>query len=162
MAGIAILRKVFGTRKNMPIVFEKNHLVEIQQHGEAAFPHECCGFLLGRIDENRRVVVQTRRAPNHRADSPQNRYQISPQDYMQTDREARQAGLEIIGFYHSHPDHPARPSQFDLENAWPAYVYVITSVNAGKAEEMTAWILADDRSEFLHDKIVTQTTSSVK
>jgi proteasome lid subunit RPN8/RPN11 len=82
-------------------------------------------------------VLQTRRAQNQRDDSPHNRYQISPQDYLQADREARQAGLDIVGFYHSHPDHPARPSQFDLENAWPELVYMIVSVNKGKAGEMT-------------------------
>jgi proteasome lid subunit RPN8/RPN11 len=138
----------------MPIILEQPHLTEIQQHGESTFPHECCGFLLGEVEANRRVVVKTRRAQNQRHDSPQNRYQISPQDYMQADRQARQEGLEIIGFYHSHPDHPARPSQFDLENAWPAYAYVIVSVNQGKAGEMTAWVLADDRSQFLADEIL--------
>ena len=139
----------------MLIVFEKRHLDEIKQHGQATFPHECCGFLFGRIEEDRRIVAQTRPAQNQRDDSPQNRYQISPQDYMQADRESRQAGLEIIGFYHSHPNHPARPSQFDLENAWPAYVYVIVSVNQGEAGAMTAWTLAEDRSQFLPEEIVT-------
>lgn len=144
----------------MSIVFENHHLAEIHQHGESTYPHECCGFLLGRLEENRRVVVQTRRAQNQRADSPQNRYQISPQDYMQADRDAREAGLDIVGFYHSHPDHPARPSQFDLDNAWPALVYVIVAVHQGKAGETTAWILADDRSRFLPEEIVPQTASS--
>jgi proteasome lid subunit RPN8/RPN11 len=139
---------------HMPIIFEKHHLAEIQQHGEATFPHECCGFLLGRLEESRRVVVQTLRAQNQRTDSPQNRYQISPQEYMHADRQASQEDLEIIGFYHSHPNHPARPSKFDLETAWPAYAYVIVSVNRGKAGEMTAWILADDRSRFFPDEIV--------
>ncbi len=146
----------------MSIVFENHHLAEIQQHGESTYPHECCGFLLGRNEETRRVVAQTRRAQNQRADSPQNRYQISPQDYMQADRAAAAAGLEIVGFYHSHPNHPARPSQFDLENAWPALVYVIVAVSQGKAGEMTAWILADDRSRFLPDEIVTQTASPAR
>jgi proteasome lid subunit RPN8/RPN11 len=139
--------------KIMPIIIE-NHLAEIQQHGEATFPHECCGFLFGRVEGDCRTVLQTRRALNQRDDSPRNRYQISPQDYMHADREARQAGLDIIGFYHSHPDHPARPSQFDLENAWPELIYVIVSVNQGKAGEMTAWKLADDRSKFLPEEIV--------
>ncbi|MCI0692831.1 M67 family metallopeptidase [candidate division KSB1 bacterium] len=144
----------------MSIVFENHHLAEIHQHGETTYPHECCGFLLGRLEENRRVVVQTRRAQNQRADSPQNRYQISPQDYMQADRNAREAGLDIVGFYHSHPDHPARPSQFDLDNAWPALVCVIVAVHQGQAGETTAWILADDRSRFLPEEIVPQTASS--
>ncbi len=79
---------------------------------------------------------------------------------MQADCAAREAGLDIVGFYHSHPDHPARPSQFDLDNAWPALVYVIVAVNQGKAGETTAWMLADDRSQFTPEEIVTQTASS--
>jgi len=144
----------------MPIIVEKAHLAEIQQHGVATYPHECCGFLLGRVEENRRVVEQTRRAQNQRPDSPHNRYQISPQEYMRAERLAAEAGLEVIGFYHSHPDHPAQPSQFDLENAWPGLVYVIVGVKAGQADKMTAWVLADDRSQFLSEAIVTQTASS--
>jgi len=136
----------------MPIILEKTHLTAIQQHGEATYPHECCGFLFGRIEENHRVVEQTRRAQNHRGDSPHNRYEISPQEYMRAERLATEAGLEIIGFYHSHPDHPARPSQFDLENAWPGLVYVIVGVSAGQADKMTAWVLADDRSQFLSEE----------
>ncbi len=139
----------------MPIIFQNHHLAEIREHGEATYPHECCGFLLGRIEESRRVVEQTRRAQNQRDDSPQNRYQISPQDYIRADRAAREAGLDIVGFYHSHPDHPARPSQFDLDNAWPELVYVIVAVNQGKAGETTAWMLADDRSRFLPEEIST-------
>lgn len=143
----------------MPIIFEKHHLDAMKRYGEAAFPHECCGFLLGRVEENRRLVVQARAAQNQRTDSPQNRYQISPQDYLQADRQAREEGLEIIGFYHSHPDHPARPSEFDLEHAWPAYAYVIVSVNQGRAGEITAWTLADDRSRFLPIDIETEAAS---
>jgi proteasome lid subunit RPN8/RPN11 len=144
----------------MPIIFQNHHLTEIHQHGESTYPHECCGFLLGRFEESGRVVVQTRRAQNQRADSPQNRYQISPQDYIRADRAAREAGLDVVGFYHSHPDHPARPSQFDLDNAWPELVYVITAVNQGQAGDTTAWMLADDRSRFLPEEIATQAASS--
>jgi len=144
----------------MSIILKDSHLIAIQQHGAATYPHECCGFLFGRIEENSRVVEQTRRAQNQRSDSPHNRYQISPQEYMRAERLATEIGLEIIGFYHSHPDHPARPSQFDLENAWPGLVYVIVGVNDGKADKMTAWVLADDRSQFLSKEIVTQTASS--
>jgi proteasome lid subunit RPN8/RPN11 len=137
----------------MSIILEKSHLDEIHQHGEATYPHECCGFLLGKVDENRRLVQQTRRAQNQRSDSPHNRYQIAPQEYMRAERLAAEIGLEIIGFYHSHPDHPARPSQFDLENAWPGLVYVIAGVNNGKADKTTAWVLADDRSGFMPEEI---------
>jgi proteasome lid subunit RPN8/RPN11 len=140
----------------MSIFFEKSHLAAIQQHGEATYPRECCGFLLGQIEKGRRIVKQTRPAPNQRSDSPQNRYEISPQDYIRADRIGREAGLEIVGFYHSHPDHPARPSQFDLENAWPELIYMIVAVNDGKAGKMTAWMLADDRSSFSSVEFVTQ------
>jgi proteasome lid subunit RPN8/RPN11 len=140
---------------HVPIIFQNHHLAAIHRHGESTYPHECCGFLLGRTEENRRIVVQTRRAQNQRDDSPRNRYQISPQEYMRADRAAREAGLDIVGFYHSHPDHPARPSQFDLDNAWPELVYVITAVNQGQAGETTAWRLADDRSRFLPEEIST-------
>jgi proteasome lid subunit RPN8/RPN11 len=141
----------------MPIIFEKTHLAEIQRHGEATYPHECCGFLLGRVESDRRIVQQIRAAPNQRNDSPQNRYEISPQDYLRIDREARDSGLDIIGFYHSHPDHPARPSAFDLENAWPGLVYVIVAVNQGKAGAITAWLLSDDRSRFLPEEFANAT-----
>jgi len=142
----------------MPVTFAKNDLAEIRRHGEAAYPNECCGFLLGRPEAAPRFIVQTQRAPNQRLDSPQNRYQISPQDYLQVDRQAREAGLEIIGFYHSHPDHPARPSQYDLEHAWPVFVYVIISVNQSQAGDTTAWVLADDRSRFLPEEIIASST----
>jgi len=137
----------------MSIILKYSHRVAIQQHGEATYPHECCGFLLGNVDENRRIVKQTYGAQNQRSDSPHNRYQISPQEYMRAERLAAETGLEIIGFYHSHPDHPARPSQFDLKNAWPGLVYVIVGVNDGKADKMTTWVLADDRSRFLPEEI---------
>jgi len=147
----------------MSIIFEKSHFAEIQQHGEAAYPHECCGFLLGRLEAHRCIVRQTRRAQNQRVDSPQNRYQISPQDYLQADRMARESGADIIGFYHSHPDHPARPSQFDLENAaWPGLVYAIVAVKNGLAGELTAWTLSEDRSRFIREEIITPATSAVE
>lgn len=139
----------------MATIFEKTHLAEIQEHGAATYPHECCGFLFGRVEQDQRVVSQTRRAQNQRSDSPHNRYQISPPEYLRAERLAAEARLEIIGFYHSHPDHPAQPSQFDLENAWPGLIYVIIGVNQGQADKMTAWRLADDRSRFLPEEIVT-------
>lgn len=145
----------------MPIIFEKTHLADIQQHGEATYPHECCGFLLGRLEDNRHIVQQTQRAQNQRSDSPHNRYQISPQEYMRAERLAAEAELEIIGFYHSHPDHPAQPSKFDLENAWPGLVYVIVGVNEGRADKTTAWELMDDRSQFLPKEILISALSSV-
>ena len=106
----------------------------IRQHGEETYPHECCGVLLGRSGEDSRTVEKTVRCGNTRSDSPHNRYHIAPQELVRIQRQAREAGLEIVGFYHSHPDHPARWSQTDLAEAhWIGCSYVITSVEKGKA-----------------------------
>jgi proteasome lid subunit RPN8/RPN11 len=107
----------------------------IRRHGEETYPHECCGILLGRTDENgTRVVTSTARCGNTRTDSPHNRYNIDPRDQIRIQREGRERGEDIIGYYHSHPDHPARWSATDLAEAhWPGYSYVITSVEKGKA-----------------------------
>jgi proteasome lid subunit RPN8/RPN11 len=107
----------------------------LRRHGEETYPHECCGILLGRTDDDgTRIVTSTARCGNTRTDSPQNRYNIDPLDQIRIQREGRERGEDIIGYYHSHPDHPARWSATDLAEAhWPGYSYVITSVDRGKA-----------------------------
>jgi proteasome lid subunit RPN8/RPN11 len=106
----------------------------IRGHGEETYPHECCGVLLGRIDGDERVVTSVARAGNTRTDSAHNRYNIDPKDLIRIQREGRERGEDIIGFYHSHPDHPARWSSTDLAEAhWFGCSYVITSVEKGKA-----------------------------
>lgn len=101
----------------------------IRTHGEETFPHECCGVLLGHADEAANVVIDAVRAGNTRTDSAHNRYQIAPQELIRIQRDARQRGLDIVGFYHSHPDHPAQWSKTDLSEAhWFGCSYVITSV----------------------------------
>lgn len=127
---------------------------EIEAHGEETYPHECCGFLLGREEEAVKVVRQVRRAPNAREDSPQNRYLIPPDAMLKAEKESRQAGLQILGFYHSHPDVPARPSQFDREHAWPWYSYLILSVRAGVAAELLAWIVPEETEPFAPEDLV--------
>jgi proteasome lid subunit RPN8/RPN11 len=108
----------------------------LRQHGEETYPHECCGVLLGRIeDDGTRVVTSIARAGNTCTDSPQNRYNIDPKELIRIQREGRDRGQDIIGFYHSHPDHPAQWSQTDLAEAhWIGCSYVITSVTNGKAD----------------------------
>jgi proteasome lid subunit RPN8/RPN11 len=107
----------------------------LRHHGEETYPHECCGILLGHVsDDGTRVVTSTARAGNTRTDSPHNRYNIDPRDQIRIQREGRERGEDIIGYYHSHPDHPARWSLNDLADAhWPGISYVITSVEKGKA-----------------------------
>jgi len=128
--------------------FRPEHLTFINGQGEASYPHECCGFLLGRQSATAIVVSKVIPAENRRTDSLHNRYDISPSDYMRTEKLADSCGLQIVGFYHSHPDHPAIPSQYDLEHAWPILVYVIVSVRKGKAGDVCAYVLAEDRSHF--------------
>ncbi|MFQ5628183.1 MAG: Mov34/MPN/PAD-1 family protein [bacterium] len=124
------------------------HISFMNQQGETSYPHECCGFLLGRQSATALVVSEVVPAENRRIDSLHNRYDISPSDYMQTEKLADSRGLQIVGFYHSHPDHPAIPSQYDLEHAWPTLAYVIVSVRNGKAGDVCAFVLAEDRSRF--------------
>lgn len=120
-------------------------LVEaIRREGELAYPAECCGVLAGRLTGLKEVV---RLVPmtNRRTDDP-HRYLITPDDLRRTTAALTRSGLEVLGYYHSHPDHPAAPSAFDAEHAWPWYSYIIVSVNHGRAAELTSWVLEDDRS----------------
>ena len=106
----------------------------LRRHGEETYPHECCGVLLGQMDGQARVVSSTARCANTRTDSPENRYHIDPKELVRIQREGRERGEDIIGFYHSHPDHPALWSETDLREAhWFGCSYVITSVEKGKA-----------------------------
>jgi len=113
--------------------------VSLRQHGEETYPHECCGVLLGRFDDDgsgavSKTVTRIARCGNTREDSPQNRYKIDPRDLIRIQREGRERGEDIVGFYHSHPDHPAKWSSTDLAEAhWFGCSYVITSVENGKA-----------------------------
>jgi proteasome lid subunit RPN8/RPN11 len=108
---------------------------EIRRHGEETYPHECCGVLLGQMDGDVRTVTSTARCGNTRTDSPQNRYHIDPKELVRIQRQARERDEDIIGFYHSHPDHPAQWSKTDLDEAhWIRCSYVITRVAQGKAD----------------------------
>ena len=114
----------------------------LRAHGEETYPHECCGVLLGTADGDTRIVSSLARCGNTRTDSPQNRYHIDPRELVRIQREGRERGEDIIGFYHSHPDHPARWSQTDFAEAhWYGCSYVITSVDKGKAAITNAFQL---------------------
>jgi proteasome lid subunit RPN8/RPN11 len=114
----------------------------IRQHGEETYPHECCGVLLGQMNGDGRVVTSAARCGNTRTDSPQNRYHIDPRELVRIQREGREREEDILGFYHSHPDHPARWSQTDLAEAhWFGCSYVITSVEKGKAVVTNSFLL---------------------
>ncbi len=116
----------------------------IRRHGAETYPDECCGALIGREG----VVVATYALPNTTDEGPRRRFLVRPDDYRQAEKQARAAGGDLLGFYHSHPDHPARPSQYDLDHAWPFFSYIIVSVRGGAPEDMTSWRLREDRSAF--------------
>ena len=128
---------------------------EIARHGEAAHPEECCGLMLGTFDgDGRKTVKELLPISNAREqEARHNRFLIGPTDMLRGERHARSAGLDIVGIYHSHPDHPARPSQFDLDHAWPVFSYIIVSVSASGAGEMLSWELREDRSGFDAERI---------
>ena len=128
-------------------------LAQIHAHGEAAYPEEGAGFMLG-SDGERRAVSLLLPLSNAREDAARhNRYLFTPEDYMKAEVEAERRGLSLIGVFHSHPDHPNRPSEFDRDWAQPYFSYVITSVRGGKALESRSWRLAEDRSEFQEEPI---------
>jgi proteasome lid subunit RPN8/RPN11 len=120
----------------------------IRAHGEETYPHECCGALLGRFADGVWTVEDAVRAGNTRTDSAHNRYNIAPVELVKIEREARGRGLDIAGFYHSHPDHPAQWSQTDFAEAhWIGCAYVITAVSQGKATVTNSFLLAGTTEE---------------
>jgi proteasome lid subunit RPN8/RPN11 len=121
----------------------------IRHHGVETYPDECCGALIGRDG----VVTATYALPNTTEEGPRRRFRVRPQDYREAERRASASGGDLLGFYHSHPDHPARPSQYDLDHAWPVFSYIIVSVQAGVAKDMTSWRLREDRSAFDEEQL---------
>lgn len=131
---------------------------EMRRHGEEAYPEECCGVLLGTAIGDQRGVIRVARCRNACKESRRNRYSIEPAELVRVQREARERSLEIVGFYHSHPDHPAQWSQTDLEEAhWIGCSYVITSVDRGTAQQTTSFVLTGTQEEdkrFAQEEIV--------
>jgi proteasome lid subunit RPN8/RPN11 len=128
---------------------------EIRHHGEAEYPHECCGLLIGRFTEDgRKEVFKVYPISNAREEEARhNRSLITPDEYMRGERYARERGLDIVGNYHSHPDHPAVPSPFDLDHAWPTWSYIIVSVREGQAKDLRSWEMETDRSRFNEEEM---------
>ena len=133
----------------MALVLTPTTDAAIRAHGRDTFPHECCGALLGRDG----MVREAFALPNTTEEGPRRRFLVRPDDYRVAETRAREAGFDLLGFYHSHPDHPARPSQFDLDHAWPSFSYVIVSVMTGIDTKLTSWILKEDRSAFEEERV---------
>ncbi len=123
----------------------------LRRHGEETYPHECCGVLLGAFRGPDRIVQQVVRCGNTRSDRPQDRYNIDPRELVAIQRQGSQKGLEIVGFYHSHPDHPAQWSSTDLAEAhWIGCSYVITAVEKGVAAQTNSFALMGESEDDKH------------
>lgn len=139
----------------MSLQVTSQHLDEIRRHGERTYPEECGGLLLGLMEGETRVIHETLPLENIRKDSRHNRVEISPLDYAKAEREAGKKGLGVWGYYHSHPNHPAVPSGFDLDHApFIEWSYLIVSVRDGTAQEIRAWTMREDRSQFEEETIL--------
>jgi proteasome lid subunit RPN8/RPN11 len=116
----------------------------IKKHGEATYPHECCGFLFGKQSDSGRVLELALEVENSQVENRERRFLVSPEDYLRAEQHAEKSGLDLLGIYHSHPDHPAIPSEHDRKQAMPFFSYVIVSVKKGKADELRSWVLNPD------------------
>lgn len=140
----------------MTLVITEDIARRIGSHGEETFPEECGGLLLGTERDGVRTVTEVLPLKNQRTDSRHNRVELSPLDYARGEREAARLGLGVWGFYHSHPDHPAVPSAYDLEHAsFTGWSYLIVSIQSGRAAELRSWTLREDRSKFDEEEIET-------
>jgi proteasome lid subunit RPN8/RPN11 len=132
----------------------KQQLIQIRAHGVSEYPYECCGLLLGRFTEDGKVVSEIFPISNAREESAKhNRFLITPEELMRGELYARNRDLEVVGFYHSHPDSPAVPSKYDLEHAWPTYSYIIVSTSLTEATDLFSWEQEADRSRFNEEKM---------
>jgi proteasome lid subunit RPN8/RPN11 len=138
------------------IQLKNNHRNEIAAHGERDYPHECCGLLLGSFtEEGVKAIAELYPISNAREEqAKRNRFLIRPEELMRGERYAETKELEVVGFYHSHPDHPAVPSQYDLDHAWPMFSYIVISVSAGAARDLRSWQMESDRSRFTEEEIL--------
>jgi len=136
------------------ITISERRLTEIRDHGVRDYPYECCGLLLGRYGSGGKLVEETYPISNAREESAKrNRFLIEPEELMRGEQYARGRDVEVVGFYHSHPDSPAVPSQYDLEHAWPTYSYIIVSTGAEEARDLFSWEQEPDRSRFNQEEI---------
>jgi len=137
------------------IEINEQHHSEMRRHGERDYPFECCGLMLGRFESNgHKILIETYPISNAREEeAKRNRFLIRPEELMRGEKHAREKGLDVIGFYHSHPDERAVPSKYDLDHAWPTYSYIVVSVENGQAVDLRSWEMEPDRSKFNAEEI---------
>jgi proteasome lid subunit RPN8/RPN11 len=138
----------------MSIQIDAAQRSEIERHGESGYPNEICGIMLGNEQDGRKTLRELLPVENRfEAEEQYHRFLITPEEMFKAEKRARAAGFSVVGFYHSHPDHPAIASEYDRDHAWPWYSYIIVSVREGSAREMRSWTLRDDRSAFDEEQI---------
>ena len=154
-------RDVRAPSDNKMITTDEQHLSDMRQHGERDYPFECCGLMLGRFEStDQKIVVETYPISNAREEeAKRNRFLIRPDELRRGEKYASEKGLDVVGFYHSHPDDRAVPSKYDLDHAWPTYSYVVVSVEKGQAVDLRSWEMEPDRSKFNEEEI-TETSAT--
>ena len=137
------------------IALTEEQLANMRAHGERDYPFECCGLMLGQFETSgRKIVTETYAISNAREEeAKRNRFLIRPEELMRGEKYAREKGLDVVGFYHSHPDDRAVPSKYDLEHAWPTYSYIVVSVEKGEAVDLRSWEMEPDRSRFNEEEV---------
>jgi proteasome lid subunit RPN8/RPN11 len=138
------------------IEMPQHALEAIRRHGRETYPEECCGALLGEIAAESARIARVEALPNDRQEERRRRFRISPEEYIRAEQRAEQEGLSLVGFYHSHPDHPAVPSAYDREHALPFFHYVVLAVSRGEPQEVSSWVLSQDRGEFEREELVSR------
>jgi len=136
------------------IAMDGRALAAIREHGARAYPEECCGALLGVVEDGTVRVARVERIENARREERRRRYAIEPLEYARLEKRADSEGLSILGFYHSHPDHPAVPSEYDREHGLPFFHYVLVAVAAGVAGEVASFVLSEDRGVFDREELL--------
>jgi proteasome lid subunit RPN8/RPN11 len=139
----------------LPLKIGRGDVGHIHQHARETYPEECAGALVGMDVGEMKIVVDIWRAENTHEEERSRRFLIEPLQIKEFEERARERDMDLLGFYHSHPDHPAEPSEYDREHAWPYYSYVIASVGESGVGDVRAWVLKDDRSGYEEEQIVT-------
>jgi proteasome lid subunit RPN8/RPN11 len=143
----------------MSLVLTDEIFRQIEREGAASYPHECCGAMLGKDVGSgasaRRIVSRLEPMRNsYAADEQYHRFSLDPRELMEIEKKIEGSGLAVLGFYHSHPDHPARPSETDRKNAWPYYSYAIVSIAKGQPADLTSWQLDEATEQFRPEEVV--------
>lgn len=139
----------------MRLVLPESERTRMAAHAESAYPGECCGLLVGTLDQETYTVARAEPCGNLREGDRDDRFEVDPKDYLRIDGEARRDGFEVIGVYHSHPDHAPRPSRFDAQVAFPGFAYLIVAVRSGSATGMRSWLLESDAA-FVEQDILSE------